>query len=339
MKRCFELAKKGFRNTNKNPMVGAVMVHNDRIIGEGYHENFGQAHAEVNCYNSIPNQFQTYIKDSTLYISLEPCSFHGKTPACTNLIISNPPKKVVISIEDPNPKVAGSGIKILQENNIETIVGICSGEGEKLIRKFKINTFEKRPLIALKWAQSKYFYAGKIDKSVWFTGPESRFLAHNLRAKFEAILIGSNTVILDNPSLDNRMGKGKSPIKVLIDRKEKVSKSSKIFHKGEDVLIFTSNKDYESPSKLCKIIYLTEEKFTWKNIFSKLFTYGISSVLVEGGPTIQKSILKDRLWDEAHVLSSNAPLKEGIKAPGTSGLLQSSVYLGMDHYQYIWRED
>lgn len=339
MNRCFQLARKAFRDTNKNPMVGAIMVNDGRIIGEGYHEKYGEAHAEVNCYKSINKADREKINESTLYVSLEPCSFHGKTPACTSLICATPPAKVILSTIDPNPKVAGTGIKILEDRGIKVKSGICEQDGIDLIRKFNINIFQKRPYIALKWAKSKHNYAGIPGKPVWFTGQESRFFAHKLRSKFEAILIANNTVNIDNPQLDNRLASGPSPIKIVIDRNEQIDKASKLFHQGEKVIIFTTKKDYHRPSKLVHVEHISSENFKWMKIMKKLYGLNITSVLIEGGPSIQKSFINEGLWDEAHVLSSNHPLQEGIKAPLASGKLKSSVYLGEDHYQMIFQEN
>lgn len=336
MLRCFHLARKAFRTTNKNPMVGSILVHNNKIIGEGYHQVFGKEHAEVNCFKNVSIKNQKFIHDSILYVSLEPCSFIGKTPACSQMIIQKRPKKVIISCLDPNPKVAGSGIEMIKNAGIEVEIGILEEQGKSLLRKFEINLFQKRPYVALKWAQSTHGYAGLPDTSVWFTNDFSRIKAHQIRANFEAILIGSNTVSLDNPTLDVRYSIGQNPIKIVVDRFEKIPKESQLFHNGENCIIITLKTDYQLPKpEKNKLLVLPDQKNDWKFIFEQLFLLGISSVLVEGGPTIQKSIIKDRLWDEAHVLSSSHQLDYGIKAPNVEGYRYKSISLGTDKYNII----
>lgn len=340
MRRCFDLARRSFRISNFNPCVGAVLVYNNRIIGEGYYQNYGGAHAEVRCVESVQASDRQYIQQSTLYVSLEPCSFHGKTPPCANFIVRHNIPEVVVSVIDPNPKIKGRGIAILQEHGIKVKQGVLEKEGMDLIRKFKVNTIEQRPYIAMKWAQSKDYFAGRLDESVWISNPYTKYKAHELRTQYEAILVGSNTVQLDNPSLNNRIYPDHTeaqPIKIVIDRTAKIDERSKLFHTGSPVHIFTSNTSYKNPNgELCHIHIIDQELWSWDLIMSKLFDLKISSVLIEGGPTIQKSLIKHCLWDEIHLLSSNQILKQGIHAPNARGNVVLQQEILDNKYQKIY---
>ena len=338
MRRCFDLAKKGFRYTGQNPIVGAILVYENRIIGEGYHEAYGGPHAEVNCFQNVRTKDEMLIHKAKLYVSLEPCSFHGKTPACSTLIIKKKPVAVVVGCLDPNPKVSGKGIEALRQNKIPVQLGILEEEAKSLIKKFKINHFQKRPLIALKWAQSKYRYAGLRDQSIWFTNQYSRVKAHQLRGQFESIMIGVNSVILDNPKLDNRLGIGPSPQKIIIDPRARVPIDSQMLSYGKNTIVISKVQAKTTDSSRCKWIQISDDSWNWNTIFRRIFQEGITSVLVEGGPTLQTTIIKEGLWDEAHVLSSKHPLQHGIRAPKVEGRRLDHVTLADDEYFHIAKE-
>lgn len=338
MRRCFHLARKGFRHTDQNPMVGAVLVYKNRIIGEGYHEAYGGPHAEVNCFQNVRQEDEKLIRKATMYVSLEPCSFHGKTPACSTLIIKKNPAAVVVGCLDPNPKVSGKGIEALRQNNIPVQSGILEDEAKSLIKKFKINLFQKRPFIALKWAQSKFGYAGLPDQSVWFTNQYSKVKAHQLRGQFEGILIGANSVILDNPKLDNRLGTGPSPQKIIIDPRARVPFNSQLLNHGEHAIVISKEAATNTNSSSYKWVQISNDSWNWDTIFRRIFQEGITSVLVEGGPTLQTTIIKEGLWDEAHVLSSKHPLQHGIRAPKVEGRRLDHVTLADDEYFHIAKE-
>ena len=339
IKRCFDLAIKGYRSSGMNPCVGSILVFEDRIIGEGYYKEFGGLHAEVNCINSVRSEDVHLINKSTLYVSLEPCSIQGKTPPCSNFIIKHKIPKVIISVKDPNPEINGRGILQLKNVGIEVHSGILEKQGLEIISKFTTNILKKRPFISLKWAQSKDFYSGKKDKSIWITNEYSRILAHKLRAKFEAILIGPNSVNLDDPSLDNRHyqlspDKNEQPVKLVIDRNQIINKDSILFYSGQPVHIFTTTHDYKNPNpELVRIHAL--DNWSWQEVLSICFELNFSSILIEGGPTIHKSLIKEGLWDEAHVLSSNINLEEGISAPRVTGVVLERLSLGNDSYVRI----
>ena len=337
MRRCFQLARKAWRTTSFNPVVGAVLVFEDRIIGEGYHEVYGEEHAEVNCIKSVSTSDRKLIKGASLFVSLEPCSFIGKTPACSTLIIEHKIKQVFISCIDPNPLVSGNGIEFLRNKEIQVETEILQKEGEILLRKFKVNHLKKRPFVALKWAQSSNGISGVEGESVWFTNAFSRVLAHKLRANFEAIMVGTNTVIVDSPSLDNRLYPGANPIKIILDKHARISEYSKTFGGSQNVKIITSKMDYKDYGNHIEIIYISEQNYTIDEILHQLYLRNISSVLVEGGPTLQKSFIKDRLWDEAHVLSSKNEHSGGIVSPRVEGYRYESVSLQQDRYEHILR--
>ena len=239
---------------------------------------------------------------------------------------------------DPNPKVSGKGIEALRQNNIPVQLGILEEEAKSLIKKFKINHFQKRPLIALKWAQSKYRYAGLRDQSIWFTNQYSRVKAHQLRGQFESIMIGVNSVILDNPKLDNRLGIGPSPQKIIIDPRARVPIDSQMLSYGENTIVISKVQAKTTDSSRCKWIQISDDSWNWNTIFRRIFQEGITSVLVEGGPTLQTTIIKEGLWDEAHVLSSKHPLQHGIRAPKVEGRRLDHVTLADDEYFHIAKE-
>lgn len=340
MKLIIERAGQAFRSSGGNPCVGAMLVHNDEIISIGIHEKYGGPHAEVNCIDSVPDDKKHLISESTLYVTLEPCCIHSKTPPCTKKILKHGIKKLVVGCLDPNPLVASQGIDILRNEGVDVEVGICEKEAKLLIRKFKVNILEKRPYIALKMAVSRDGYSGKKDKSIWLTNEFSRIQAHKLRAMFEGIVVGYNTVNLDNPKLTNREHYiepfyNYHPIKIVIDRNEIVDKKSSLFEQGENIIL-THTSNYKNPfPSTTKIVYIEKEEWNWSNIYSSLWNLGFKSLLIEGGPRIQQSIVSEGLWDEAHILSSNVPLHGGLRAPTIEGTLVESLSLRDNTYQYV----
>ncbi len=317
MHRALELAKRGFGNVAPNPMVGCVIVHNDSIIGEGWHQQFGQAHAEVNAINSVINQ--ELLAQSTLYVTLEPCSHFGKTPPCADLIITKNIPKVVIASIDPNPKVSGKGIEKLKTAGIEVISGILDAEAKFINRRF--NTFhqKKRPYIILKWAQSA---DGFMDKqrstneagSFAISSPEAHQLTHRWRTEEQAILIGKTTAINDQPLLTARLWPGKNPLRILIDPNLEVDLSNPIFNEDARTLVFNRLES--------RLIFNTERiqldfsQNVLENILSYLHYEGIQSVLVEGGRQTLDSFIESNLFDEIRRFTSlELKLDEGLKAP------------------------
>jgi diaminohydroxyphosphoribosylaminopyrimidine deaminase / 5-amino-6-(5-phosphoribosylamino)uracil reductase len=317
MQRCIELAQLGIRSAYPNPLVGAVIVHNDRIIGEGYHQKYGEAHAEVNAINSVENK--SLLKESTLYVSLEPCAHFGKTPPCANLIVKNELKKVVIGCVDSYSEVSGKGIDRLKKHGIEVLVGVLEKECRNLNKRFFTFHEKKRPYIILKWAETKDGFIDKIRNSStpeinWITQPETQTLVHKWRSEEHAILVGTNTSLNDNPSLTVRNVKGQNPVRILIDRNLKVKPEASIYNTESRTIILNTEKKYEKDN--LKFIQL--EDFSIKSITNKLYEEKMLSVIVEGGSATIQRFIEENLWDEARVLVGQTLFKEGLKAPALS---------------------
>ncbi|MDD5185455.1 MAG: bifunctional diaminohydroxyphosphoribosylaminopyrimidine deaminase/5-amino-6-(5-phosphoribosylamino)uracil reductase RibD [Paludibacter sp.] len=316
MSRCLQLARIGNSYVAPNPMVGAVLVCEDVIIGEGYHHRYGEAHAEPNAINSVKDK--ELLKKSTLYVNLEPCSHYGKTPPCADLIVRSGIPRVVIGTLDPNPKVAGRGADILRNAGIEVETGVLEEECRELNKRFFIYQEQKRPYILLKWAQTKDGFIDRIRSDVSETpliisNEITKQLTHKMRAENQSILVGANTVLLDNPSLTVRNWSGKSPVRIGIDRLGRIPDSFNLLDGSVPTLIFTENERANKPN--LEFIQLNFEKNRLKTILKKIYERNINSVLVEGGATILKSFLEEGLWDEANVEISPRTIQEGIQAP------------------------
>jgi len=319
IKRCIEISKNGLGCTRPNPMVGSVIVHNNIIIGEGYTSEYGKAHAEVNAINSVKNK--DLLKASTLYVTLEPCSHFGKTPPCSLLIIQHKIPNVVIGCIDDNEKVAGKGVALLKKNNTNVIVGVLENECKIHHRRFFTFHNKKRPYIILKWAQSyDGFIAPKTkneQKPVWVTNSLSRQLVHKWRAEEQAILVGTNTVLEDNPSLTTRDWIGKNPIRVVIDKEEKLLKTHHVFNKNAKTICITKN-DIDFSKNIAH------------QICELLFKNNINSIIIEGGAKTLQTFIDKNLWDEARIFTGPISFTTGIKAPIFSGQLISEKKLVTD---------
>ncbi len=330
MQYCLQLAKKGLGNVAPNPMVGCVIIHNNIIIGKGYHKKYGEAHAEVNAINSVENK--NLLPESTVYVSLEPCSHYGKTPPCCDLLIQHKIKHVVVACLDINPLVAGKGIEKLRAAGIEVITGVLENEAYELNRRFFIYHEKKRPYIILKWAQTKDNFISKISpftrEENWITNKESQLLVHTWRAQEQAILIGTNTALLDNPSLTVRLTDGKNPTRILIDKDLKVPITNAVFSNEAYTIVFTDMARTDRDTIVYKKIDFT------KNILSQildiLFLLKITSVIIEGGTHTLQSFINMDLWDEARVFTADLDFYVGIKAPVVEGKKLSETMIGND---------
>ena len=325
MSRCIQLAKNGLGTTYPNPLVGSVVVHNNKIIGEGWHYKAGQPHAEVNAVKSIENL--KLLKEATIYVSLEPCSHYGKTPPCADLIIESGIKKVVVGSLDPNPKVAGRGIKRLMEAGCGVIVGILEDECNELNKRFFTFHQKKRPFIFLKWAQTADgFIAPKSEnrsetKPIWITNEFSRQMVHKMRAQEQAILAGTNTVLQDNSSLTVREWAGENPLRIVLDRELKIPQDYSVFDTNSKTLVFT-----EKETKTLKNIDFEKIDFSEEipqQICEALFRRNIQSVIIEGGAKTLQTFIDANLWDEAFVFNGNINFGEGINAPNFKGVFIS----------------
>lgn len=328
MQRCFQLAKLGNGFVAPNPMVGAVLVYDNSIIGEGFHQKYGEAHAEVNCINSVKDEDKHLIAKSTLYVSLEPCAHYGKTPPCADLIIKNNIPKVVISVQDNFHLVNGKGIERLDQNNIEVITGVLEDEGKELIKHFLFFQQYKRPFITIKFAQSKDRFIGIRNQEIAISNELSKRYVHQLRAEHQAILVGKNTVITDNPSLTVRYSNGKNPIRIILGNEDEIPKNYNIFNqKATTIFIPSTNKQ---PLNIGTILH-------------QLYQKNIISVLVEGGANVLQQFIDADAWNEAHVITSNKNLVQHstsntaqyIKAPIIIGSLHQTISLENDSIQIL----
>lgn len=317
MSRCLELARQAFGNTYPNPMVGCVIVHNNEIIGEGYHHKAGEPHAEVNAIQSVENQ--ELLSDSTLYVNLEPCAHFGKTPPCADLIVSKRIKRVVVGCIDSFSKVSGKGIEKIKNANIEVTTNILEQESRNLNRRFFTYHEKKRPYIILKWAQSKDGFIDKLSsaknssKGVRITDEICEKLVHQWRTEEQAILVGTNTAVQDNPNLTARLCQGKNPLRVVWDLHNRISKNSNVKNGQVPTIIFTLSQK-ESKENL-EYIKITNEQNLLQETLNSLYEKGIQSLIVEGGTKTLQTFLNANVWDEARVFTTKEIFGEGILSP------------------------
>jgi diaminohydroxyphosphoribosylaminopyrimidine deaminase/5-amino-6-(5-phosphoribosylamino)uracil reductase len=314
MQRCLELAKLGAGDVAPNPMVGAVLVYDERIIGEGYHQQYGEAHAEVNCINSVTKADIHLIEKSTLYVSLEPCAHYGKTPPCSELIIVKKIPNVVIGCRDSYEEVAGKGITNLQAAGINVTIGISEKECLQLNKRFFTFHEQKRPYIILKWAQSNNHKIANVDFSrVLISNEETNRLSHKWRSEEAAILVGTNTALHDNPSLTTRFWKGNNPVRLVIDMDLKLPASLKIFNREARTIVF--NKSKEEQSEDISYAKINEDNII-QQILEVLYKLKIQSVIIEGGAKTLQSFIDNDTWDEARVITNQKlEIENGIEAP------------------------
>ena len=316
MLRCIELAKQAEGLTYPNPMVGSVVVYDGKIIGEGYHQKYGTPHAEVNAINSVKDK--SLLSKSTLYVNLEPCSHHGKTPPCSLLIIEKKIKRVVIGCVDTFSEVSGKGIEMLQNAGIKVQVGILEEESRELNKRFFTYHEKKRPYIILKWAETADGFIDynrevvKDNRPTWISNAQSLRLVHKWRSREQAILVGSTTALKDNPSLTVRSWSGKSPLRIVIDRNNKLPNDLPLFDKSVETVMFTS--------KISEARDITQVKIdNFDNpipeIVEYLYEREIQSIIIEGGSTILTQFINQNLWDEARVFIGKDRFIDGLKAP------------------------
>ncbi|HKK77799.1 MAG TPA: bifunctional diaminohydroxyphosphoribosylaminopyrimidine deaminase/5-amino-6-(5-phosphoribosylamino)uracil reductase RibD [Saprospiraceae bacterium] len=316
VRRCFDLARQGSGQVSPNPMVGAVLVHEGRIIGEGFHREYGTAHAEVNAINSVEAEDQQYIAASTLYVSLEPCCIQGNTPPCTDLIISSKIPKVVISALDQTEAVRGKGVQQLREAGIQVSTGLLEAEGEYLAAARNTFVREQRPYIILKYATSQnQLFAPLPARQLWLSNNYSKRLVHRWRMETDAILVGTNTAITDDPSLTNRLYFGRSPIRVVLDRELALPKSARLFDQRSKTIIFTRKEAEDQSIPSVQYIQIDFREELTQQIVSKLAQQNITSLLIEGGAMTLESFIEANLWDEARVFKTAKWIDKGIPAP------------------------
>ena len=308
IQRCLQIARSGLGTSRPNPMVGCVSVHENKIIGEGFTSPYGGSHAEVNAINSVKDK--SLLKESTLYVSLEPCSHHGKTPPCSDLIIEKKIPNVVIGCLDDNKKVAGKGIKKLVNSGCNVVVGILEDECKNHHKRFFTFHIKKRPYIILKWAQTLDGFIAPSTKNelkpVWITNEFSRQLVHKWRSEEQAILVGNNTVLQDNPTLTVRDWTGLNPTRIVLDPKKTLSKDYNVFNSDAQTNIISDK-------------HIDYSKTLAKQICEVLYNDHINSVIIEGGAQTIQTFINEDLWDEARIFTGNVEFGQGIKAPTLIG--------------------
>ncbi len=335
MLRALQLAELGGVATKSNPMVGAVIVLGDKIIGEGYHQKYGEAHAEVNAVNSVKDL--SSLKEATIYVTLEPCSHYGKTPPCADLLVKHQFKRVVIAQVDPFSEVSGRGIEKLKNAGIEVTCGISQKDAEELNKRFITAQTKKRPYVTLKWAQTADGFID-VDRSQrpetginWISQPETQVITHQLRATEQAILVGWRTIQNDNPSLTTRAFKGANPLRIIIDPTLKAPNDAVVFTDGLKTLVFNLLEEKE----IRETEYVKLADMSPASLLEALYRMNIHSVLIEGGSATLNSFIESGFWDEALVISGKNQFKTGLRAPGISKIPVKIIPFGKDVLNYF----
>ncbi len=321
--RCIELAKLASGFVAPNPMVGAVLVYEDKIIGEGYHQQYGKPHAEVNCINSVKSEDRKLIPYSTMYVSLEPCAHHGKTPPCADLLIEQCVKKVVIGTKDIFAKVNGLGIQKLQNAGIEVKTGILEDRCRELNKRFFTFHQYQRPYIILKWAQTGNGIIGTdTNERLLITNKFTNTLVHKWRSEEDAILVGTNTVLKDNPELTNRLHTGNNPVRMFIDKDLRVSADFNILNNKAKTIVFNNTEQKNEGENI--YIRLNKNISAEEQIVNYCYQNQLQSILIEGGAVLLQSFINKGLWDECRVITNTVLFQQkGVKAPA----LKDETYL------------
>lgn len=332
MQRALQLAHLGAGVVSPNPMVGCVIVHDGKIIGEGWHQEYGEAHAEVNAVNSVLDK--SILSKSEVYVTLEPCSHFGKTPPCADLLIRYQVKKVYVCNNDPNPLVAGRGIEKLRQAGIEVEVGLLENEGRALNKRFFTFIEKKRPYIILKWAETADGFIAKPNyEAVQISNLLSRRFVHKMRSQEAGILVGTNTAKYDNPKLNTRFWTGENPYRLVIDKQLSLPKTHHLLDNSETTIFFNYLEDKNIRNNF--YYKMPKDKPVIDFIIERLYDQTIQSVIVEGGLMLLQSFIDLGLWDEAIILKSNMVLREGIVAPKIDGKENRKENLGDNEISYF----
>lgn len=334
MQRCLELANLGMGNVSPNPLVGCVIVSDQKIIGEGYHAKYGEAHAEVNAIHSViekyADQAAGLLARATVYVSLEPCAHFGKTPPCADLLVRHRVKKVVIGNRDPFADVDGKGIEKLKNAGIAVVTGVLEQECSQLNRRFFTRIRKQRPYIILKWASTADgYFAPKDVAQRWITGAMAKQLVHKWRTEEDAVLVGKLTALADNPQLNVREWQGKNPIRIVIDRNLEIPLSNNLFNDVAKTVVFNEQKT-EVQNNIHYIQMEDMQYYLPQKIAFQLYLMDIQSVIIEGGANIVNQFIKGNLWDEARVFNSNKIWKEGIPSPQINGVITDQFNIETD---------
>jgi len=343
IKRCIQLAQNGLGTTYPNPMVGSVLVYKDKIIGEGWHRKAGEPHAEIIAINSVKNK--SLLNKATIYVSLEPCSHYGKTPPCSDFIVASGIKKVVIGTMDPFAKVAGRGIKKLFDSGCQVSLGFLEAECKELNKRFFTFHEHKKPYIILKWAQTEDGYIAPLPteikskrEPVWITNKYSRQLVHKWRSEEQAILVGTNTAVADNPKLNTRLWDGPNPVRIVIDQHLRIMKDSALFDGSiKTILIYGNTTENLNAIQLrqseCEFVAIETKDFEKEiapQICQILYQNELQSVIIEGGTKTIQTFIDAGLWDEARVFSGKIQFENGLEAPKLKGTLKSEEMIAGD---------
>lgn len=343
MRRCITFAQFGAGRVSPNPMVGALIVHNGKVIAENYHQRYGGAHAEVLVMGEVLEKFgeraAVVFSESTMYVSLEPCAHYGKTPPCADRIVRHGIPKVVIGCRDPFSKVNGKGVQVLTAAGVEVIEGVLESEARWLNRRFTTSLEYQRPYIILKWAQTADGYMAPLGGGQrWVTGAEAKQLVHRWRSEEDAVLVGANTALADNPALTVREWSGRNPKRVLIDKQLAVSVSAKLFDGEAETIVFNAVKlDWQGTVK-----HIQLENFDWylpQNIAYQLYLMDVQSLIVEGGRKTLDLFIKAGLWDEARVFTSPDVWGVGIEAPALHSKAVCTQAVGQDRLEILYNRD
>lgn len=319
MSRCLQLAAKGVGCVAPNPMVGAVIVENGEIIGEGFHRKYGEAHAEVNAINSVKDRER--LKSATIYVSLEPCAHYGNTPPCAELIVRSGIPNVVMAMTDPNPSVAGRGIKILKSAGVNVVTDVLRDEAVELNRVFVTNQVYKRPFVVLKWAQSADGFmdearaVGDGKGAVVFSNDVTSVFVHKLRTEIQGIMVGTNTALLDNPKLSARSWFGKNPVRVVLDRSGRLNDKLSLFDGSVRTIVITELEKYHISGANVEPHTIDFTQDVPKQILGVLYNNNVYSVMIEGGASLLNSFIDANCWDEAFVEVSSKKIGSGLMAP------------------------
>ncbi|RAK02606.1 diaminohydroxyphosphoribosylaminopyrimidine deaminase [Larkinella arboricola] len=329
MFRALELAKLGRGHVSPNPLVGCVIVYNGHIIGEGWHRQYGGPHAEVNAVRSVTDE--SLLPESTVYVTLEPCSHFGKTPPCADLLIEKKVKKVVVCNDDPNPLVAGKGLAKLRAAGIDVETGLLADQGRELNRRFFTFIEQKRPYLILKWAETADGFMAPADfRPVPISGSLSRQLVHKWRTEEDAFLIGTNTARYDNPQLNVRLWSGRNPVRIVIDKQLTLPPSLHLFDGSQPTLVYSVVRPEAEMVGGVKYITLDPEADFLPQLLADLYQQKIQSVVVEGGAGVLESFLASGVWDEGKVFKSSTVLGNGLAAPVVRGRLVHTERIGDD---------
>ncbi|WP_420155400.1 bifunctional diaminohydroxyphosphoribosylaminopyrimidine deaminase/5-amino-6-(5-phosphoribosylamino)uracil reductase RibD [Siphonobacter sp.] len=330
MQRALELAQLGQGTVAPNPMVGCVIVHENRIIGEGWHRQYGQAHAEVNALNAVAER--DLLPEATVYVTLEPCSHYGKTPPCADRLVSEGVRRVVICNDDPNPLVAGRGIRKLQEAGIEVETGVLAAQGRRINRRF-FTYFEKnRPFLILKWAETADGYlAGREGQPLQISNAVSRRLLHKWRTEEDAFLVGTRTLQADNPHLNARLWPGRNPVRIGLDRALSLPDTYHFLDDSQVTLVYNQRETRQTE----RTQWVVPDSWDLPNLMQDLRQRSIQSVVIEGGPTLLQSFIEQNLWDEIRIFRSSVRLGSGLAAPDFCGTLLQKDRLLTDELS-IW---